>query len=129
MGIHVFWYSERPPGIIVYRIVSPWTMTDLYNALEQAGQLTADGSASPQYIIYDVTRSTGTPPGFYNSLRRLEHAYEEDVDLRVLVGADGLMASVYRLVNRIAPRLTRRFVLVPDFDTALQRIYAHHRNR
>ena len=122
MGVQVYWHDEDQ-RILVYSVTSPWNLEDLYDGLEQGGKLGEE--TSPEYIIYDVTASDSLPQGFFSSLRLMQQAYLNTINLRVLVGAQGVVKSVFGVIKRIAPNLTRTIVLAPTMETAVALIGTH----
>ncbi len=122
MSVHVYWQDDEHT-ILVYRVASPWNLGDLYNALAQAGELSSE--QSPEYIIFDVSRSDTMPRGFFSSIRHMQRAYSNTVKLRVLVGADGTTRSIFSIIKRVAPNLTRTVYLTPQLNDALTLIEQH----
>lgn len=129
MGISVHWqeHGEGAITVLVYTVESPWSVEDMVNALNRASELGSQHQRAPEYIVFDVTRSESLPAGFLSALRHLEATYREDVKLRVLVGANRILQTVFSVIGRVTPTLTRRMHIAETMPEAFTLIRDHAR--
>ncbi len=120
ISISVEWLDEQQ-RILVFRLISPWTMQQMYQAVAD-GEIMSENLADEFYIVFDIRESKGFPKDFLSSLSYLTQHKQENVARRVVVGTNIIFRATYQIVRQLAPHLAENFAFLNTMDEAVEYI-------
>lgn len=115
MGIYLDWRETE--GVIIYQVVDPWTMNDLYQAVKTGFDLTKE--VTDLVIIYDLQQTHHLPPSFLSGAGYLTRMKQENVSLRILVGVGMLVKAIIHILEKARPQLIADIKMVSTLEEAL----------
>ena len=116
MPIEVKWLDDLKT-IFCYKIIFPWSLDDVYNALDQ-GDMAAEQGNVPVAIVFDVKEAGMIPRSFMTVMRKLREHRSPDIQLRVFVGPNRIIRLVFDLANRAFPDLLEGIVIKETIQEA-----------
>lgn len=119
MGISVRWHDTEQT-IQIFEVKSPWTVSDLYEAIEAGYELTQHKDYFD--IIYDLRNSHSIPTNFRTSISYMARMKQPQVGIRVVVGMGRIIPLVMNLIKVFKPDLITGVILANTFDEALKKI-------
>lgn len=102
MSIQIEWLDGYD-HILRYEVISPWTMEEFYDAIKEGYAMSAH--LERLSIIFDVTRGTSIPVGFFSARDYMNRMKQSNVDVRVLVGGNALINSIIKVFSIATPQL------------------------
>lgn len=123
MPIQVKWFDSEK-RIIGYIFADPVSLEDIYEALQDGYDLSAD-LPYRIYIVYDFRDFRNLPPNLFSTLSFLRKISQDNVELRLLVGPSMMLASSLRILGGVIPQLKDSLKVVETLDEALACINEH----
>jgi hypothetical protein len=109
-------YSERNPQIVLISVVYPWTVAQWVEGIKRSSELIQN--AAVEYVIFDTTHSRSLPSGFLSSLQMIRNYYVQKVKKRVIVGTNGFVKAMLKILAAVNPSWQRTFAFASTLEEA-----------
>jgi hypothetical protein len=111
-------WVDNDQTLMVYRFESPWTMEQVYAALDAGLRLMAV-VPHPVDSLFDFSQSGTAPSQILMAMRYAERHPPDNLRYSVVFGLNPFLALLVGVAQRVAPRLMQNVRITKTRDEAL----------